>query len=449
MTGVKMKYDAYQLPVTTDDDEAVNFINVFTENLMRFDKNTDIIFKHADAKPDCALLQCYAALMFVFCQSKNEALDANSYIDRALEQYDDLSPREQQLIQAAQAGIENRFEDALKLYESIGKEWPTDLVAAKMITFHCFETGDDQRQFNYLKGCEKENTQQPHFLAMLAFAYELNGQYDQCIRIANESIKLLDHNPWAYHALAHAYTNSGHYLKGIRILRETEEIWSTGNQYIQSHMGFHLAALYLTELDYDNALEIYHKYVWDKKPDTIVEQTDAILLLWYIELAGRNLSYEWQRIIPHIEQHAHEFSFPFLNIIFIYALQRAGETKKARNALLELKQFADQQQGDEGSRWQQFGLPLAQACMAYADKDYDNASKQLADTFETKKAGGSDEQRGVFWQSYLLSLIHTGQGQKAITLLSEKMGQSKAPCALEDWWQQQIKVNGDAYQERE
>ncbi|MDF1653889.1 MAG: hypothetical protein P1U34_02160 [Coxiellaceae bacterium] len=436
-----MKYDAHQLDVTTDDDQAIKFINVFVENLMLFDKETDKIFEHANAKPECALLQCYAALMYVFCQSKNEALLANQYIDRALTHYDDLTPREQLFIQAAQAGIENRFEDALKFYEDIGKQWPNDLVAAKMLSFHCFETGEDSRQLNYFKKHGRANAEQPHFLAMLAFAYELNGEVDQCIHIANKSIELLAHNPWGYHALAHAYTNNGQYHNGIRVLRETESIWSKGNQYIQSHMGFHLAALYLTELDYDNAIDIYHQYVWDKQPDTIVEQTDAILLLWYIELAGRNLSYEWQRLTPHIEPHTNEFSFPFLNIIFIYALQRAGETDKATKALQALKQFSDQQQGEEATRWQQYGLPLAEACMAFGEKNYDQSSKLLANTFTFTEAGGSDEQRGVFWQSYLQSLIHSGQDKKAVELLNDMMGQSKMPCALEDWWQQQIKVH--------
>ncbi|MDF1795378.1 MAG: hypothetical protein P1U63_02445 [Coxiellaceae bacterium] len=436
-----MKYDAHQLEVTTDDAQAIEFINVFVENFMLLDEKLLQIFEYADTKPDCAILQCYAALMHIASLSKNEALKANALIDRALNEYDDLTPREQLYLQAVQASMENRLEDALTFYEEIGKQWPRDLIAAKMIEFHCFETGENQRQLAYFKNHQHDNQEQPHFLAMLAFAYELNGKTDQCIQTANQSTELLAHNPWAFHALVHAYTSNGQYHNGIRLLRETEAIWSHGVQFIQSHMGFHLAALYLTELDYDNAIDIYHQYVWDKQPETINEQKDAILLLWTIELAGRNLSTEWRRLTPYIEQHTTEFNFPLLNIMFIYALHRAGEHLKAENALQALKHFAAQQQGVDAHRWQQNGIPLAEACLAFAEKDYNHASELLFDKFDTTTTGGSDEQRSVFWQSYLLSLIHSGQEKKAIELLDEKMGQSKTPCALEDWWQQQIKVN--------
>ncbi|MDF1761433.1 MAG: hypothetical protein P1U40_12950 [Coxiellaceae bacterium] len=444
-----MKHDAHQLEVTTDDDQAIEFINAFVDGWLQLDKNTLQVLEHADNKPDCAILQCYAALMHICSLSKNEALKANTLIDRALNHYDDLTPREQLFIQAVQASMENRLEDALSFYEKIGKQWPRDLVAAKMIEFHCYETGEYKRQLAYFKNHEHDNKEQPHYLAMLAFAYELNGKVDQCIQTANESIDLFAHNPWAFHALVHAYTSNGQYHNGIRLLRETEAIWSQGIQFIQSHMGFHLAALYLTELDYDNAINIYHQYVWDKQPETINEQKDAILLLWTIELAGRNLSYEWQRITPYLEQHTAEFNFPLLNIMFIYAYFRAGENLKAEQALQKLKQFAQQQQGIDAQRWQQCGIPLAEACKAFAEKDYSHACKLLSGKFDSTETGGSDEQRSVLWQSYLQSLIHCGQDKEAVALLNDMMGQSKTPCALEDWWQQQIKVNLNAAQDSE
>ncbi len=54
-------------------------------------------------------------------------------------------------------------------------------------------------------------------------------------------------------------------------------------------MGYFSGFGSLTDLDYNCALDGYRRHVWGFTPDLVVEQTDAILLLWYMELAGRNI----------------------------------------------------------------------------------------------------------------------------------------------------------------
>lgn len=438
-----MKYDAQQLAITTDDDNAINIINDFVNDLLSFDANTPSILDAAKHYPDCAMIQVYAAITFVYAQSKHDALFANAYLDQALTEFNDLTPREQLWVEAIQASLENRFDDAITLYQSIGEQWPTDILTGKLIEFHCFETGNSKLQLAFMKTLEAANPDNPHVLAMLAFAYEINEKRDRCIEIANHAIQVKPDNAWAYHALAHAYTNEGQYKNAIRVMRESEAIWSQGNQYIQSHMAFHLAVVYVTELDFDSALQIYHRYVWDKQPNTVVEQTDAILLLWYIELAGHNPGSEWQKLVPHIETRAREFNFPFLNILYIYALARAGEEKKAKQSLLAMQQFAAKQRGRDADRWQQHGLPLANACLAFAEQDFQQASELFADVYSSSQAGGSDEQRGVFWQTYLTCLMQSEQTTTAKQLLAEQVCWRKNHSPLEKLWHQQLGDSAD------
>ena len=61
------------------------------------------------------------------------------------------------------------------------------------------------------------------------------------------------------------------------------------------------------------------------QPQAVVEHTDAILMLWYVELAGGECGSAWREIAPHIRAKAHEQVFPFLTTIYLYALERAGK----------------------------------------------------------------------------------------------------------------------------
>jgi len=63
----------------------------------------------------------------------------------------------------------------------------------------------------------------------------------------------------------------------------------------------------------DRALDGYRRHVWGFTRDLVVEQTDAILLLWYMELAGRNIeAASWKAIAPHVKRGAFEDVFPFV-----------------------------------------------------------------------------------------------------------------------------------------
>jgi hypothetical protein len=85
-------------------------------------------------------------------------------------------------------------------------------------------------------------------------------------------------------------------------------------------------------------------------------------------------------------------------------------------------------------RWQT-SLPLAKACLSFAEKDFSEASGLLKNCFDMTQAGGSDEQRGVFWQSYLLSLINQGEKVEANWLIDKNMPNA---CRLQGHWQQMM-----------
>ncbi len=65
-------------------------------------------------------------------------------------------------------------------------------------------------------------------------------------------------------------------------------------------------------------------------------------------------------------------------------------------------------------------MPIAKGSIAFANADYDRAAELLGPVLgDVACGGGSDEQRGVFGESYLVALIRSGRKAEARTALAE------------------------------
>jgi hypothetical protein len=71
---------------------------------------------------------------------------------------------------------------------------------------------------------------------------------------------------------------------------------ATCGRPIHSHDAWHLALLHLEELDVAAAMGVFHAHIWGITPDVVVEQLDAIALLWRIEMAGTAVDAQWPSI---------------------------------------------------------------------------------------------------------------------------------------------------------
>ena len=414
-----MKYDSRGLAVSTDSDAVIDAIDHYAHELLSLGSNSGLVRSAADANLDCAMLQAYAASLFLYSQTSADAKKAAPYLARARERLGDLTEREQVFISAVDAGCAGDFESALKLYETIADRWPRDMVAAKIAEFHFFETGLAHRQLDVMRKAAAANPDISHVLAMHAFALELNGDCDRADEVALKALAIDRDSMWAQHCRAHVFAGQSRIPEGIRVMEEYAPSWNRYSRYVVSHNWFHLATLYLAELRFDAVSDASRKYIWGVTPDAVVEHTDAILLLWYIELAGGKIDSEWRAIAPHIRAGARDHLFPFLNCIYLYALARAGESKEVEAALGEMEQHSEQQTGELRHIWKEVGVALAKGSIAFANGDYDRAADLLGPVLnDVACGGGSDEQRGVFIQSHLVSLIRAGRKAEARRTLS-------------------------------
>ena len=429
-----MKFDSRGLAVSTESDGAIAAIDHYAHELIALGTDAAAVRGAADANPDCAMLQAYCASTFLYSQTTAGSQQAAPYLDRAARRIGELTEREQVFIGAVKLGCAGDFEGALALYEQIAERWPRDMVAAKLAEFHFFETGLAARQLELMRKAAAANPDVSHVLAMHAFALELNGEREHADEVARSALALDRNTMWAQHCRAHVFAGQSRIAEGIATMEQYAPSWQAFSHYTVAHNWFHLATLYLSDLRFDDVRNAYRNYIWGYSVDAVVEQTDAILLLWYLELAGGTVDAEWRAIAPHIRANAHDTLFPFLNCIYLYALTRAGETQEAAIALDGMARHAEHQTGELAHVWNEVGVPLARGCVAFAAGDYERASALLEPILaEVPCVGGSDEQRGVFGESHLVSLIRAGRRTEARIALSEHVAR-RPETALERRW---------------
>jgi tetratricopeptide (TPR) repeat protein len=433
-----MKFDSRGLAVTTESEGAIRALDHYAHELLALGTDAAAVQAAADAYPDCAMLQACCASTFLYSQTTAGARQAAPYLARAETRLGDLTEREQVFINAVKAGCAGDFERALSLYEQIADRWPRDMVAAKLAEFHFFETGLVARQLEVMRKAAAASPDVSHVLAMHAFALELNAERERADEVARAALAIDPDTMWAQHCRAHVFAGQSRIREGIATMEQYAPSWNKFSHYTVAHNWFHLATLYLNELRFDAVRDAYRKYIWGNSPDAVVEHTDSILLLWYVELAGGKVDAEWRAIAPHIRANAHDHLFPFLNCIYLYALTRAGEVREAAGALAAMERHAEQQTGALAHVWNGVGVPLARGCVAFAAGDYDRAAALLQPILaDVPCVGGSDEQRGVFPESHLLSLIRSGRKAEARAALHEHIA-GRPETALERHWAESI-----------
>lgn len=428
-----MRCDERGLAVTNASDQVIEGINQFTDDFMSARDRAGIVIDLADQHPECALLQAYAAALYLYSQS-GELIHckARPYLDRAHSLFDLASEREQLLIGALEAWAVTDPRQAILLLENLVHSWPGDIVAAKIAEFLFYEAPDYPRHLSFMNSIAAANAGSPAFGAMHSFALELNGRYAEAETVARQALETESDTPWAQHTLGHLFLNQGRIDEGLREFESFAPTWSRHSWPTCCHNTWHLALLYLGKLDVGKALAICRDRMRGANPDDVFELVDVISLLWRLELVGQPIQDDWTAIASLASPRALEQVFPFLNAHFLYALARGGMETEAQNALTELRAFSDRQSCVSRQVWHDVGLPLARGILAFARGDYLATVRELGPVSEKlPMVGGSDAQNDLFIQTYLVGLARSGQTGAAQELFRQRTrGRQPIPAEL-------------------
>ncbi len=428
-----MHTDIRGLALSGADEATAAALRRFQDDFLAFRDEAAAIIGLAEAAPGCPAAQLYAAAMYVYSQSEADiAAAVPPLLARAGAAVPSATARERLLAAAITAWAAADFATAASAFEAIAAEWPGDVIAAKFAEFVFFQAPDFPRHLRFMQSVAAANADLPAFGGMLAFAHELNRDYDAAARIAEAAIAADIDTPWAHHALGHMYLNTARIEDGLRVMEGFAPLWQCYGRGIRSHNYWHVALLRLARMDSQGALALYRAWIAGQDPASAFEHTDAISLLWRLELSGEPVAAEdWAPMLPYARARAGDRVMPFMNAHYVHALGRAGEGDAARAALSLLAARAD------GTRepWRT-GLALLHGVLALAEGDGKAGVAAMEPVFGTLGCtGGSDAQNDLFAQAYLVGLARSGRAGEASALLRRRIGE-RAPTPQEISWLQ-------------
>lgn len=430
--------DEQGLEVSTNSGDSIEIINQFGKDLLSMGKGVSNILAKVENFPECTMIQSYCACVFLYGQTKETDKQAEEYLKRARLTAESANERERLFLSSLEGWREGQIEEGTQKLEQLIKEWPRDLVSAKVLEFFYYMRGQQYSGSRFLRameGIREHNKNSGYFLSSYSFATELCGYYEKAGALAERAVEIEEINPWAHHTLSHVLLKKGDIEGGIKILEDYENIWNESGQAINSHNNWHLALMYLENLEYEKALSFLDNQILREKPYINIQHFDAISLLWRLEMGGYEVPITiWKSISDIVIENSSDCYIPFNSAHYIYALTRAGKNEDLSKSLSTIEESISNKTGHERQVWESTGLPLLQACSSFAKENYlDSASLLEPIICNIEAVGGSDAQVDLFRQTYLLSLIKNGDKKNSRTYLND-ITTSDIATPLSEYW---------------
>jgi hypothetical protein len=410
--------DLYGLFVSTNTSTVIDAVNHFQQQLISSGQDGAEILETAKSNPENLLLQCYAAVFLIYAQDQSLNPKISVFLTQAESLLKYANQRERLFYQATSAWFQYDYELALTIFIAITEQWSTDCTAAKIAEWLFYCTGQKYNAKRFLAMCEKmapRNQQRNHFLAIHAFALELDTDYTKSFKVASRALEIDVKTPWAHHAISHVFLRTGKMFEGSQALESFSPTWQKILWLLRGHNSWHLALFYLAELNEQKTIELYDHVIWaGASPDNTLEQIDAVALLWRMDMVGISTTHKWQDIAKHLLHHSSDHYMPFNNGHFVYALTRANKSDLALTAIANVEKYARTLKGSQQDLWLRITIPFLKGCHAFASQDYRTVQQLwqpiISDIYQV---GGSDAQVELFFQAYYYSCLKNKESSHA------------------------------------
>ncbi|UOA25430.1 tetratricopeptide repeat protein [Pseudosulfitobacter sp. DSM 107133] len=410
--------DLYGLPVTGADNAALQGIEDFVHGFISFQTKATNVLKAAEAAPDCALINAYAAILYMLLEAPVAPKLAAPFLKAAEAAAPNATPREQATVNAARLFHDGRIPELIALCEETIRRYPRDMVMLKLGQYHTFNTGDFPAMLRIATRAFPGADDIAYAHGMLAFGYEECHLLDQAEAAARRAMQLRHDEPWAHHALAHIYLTRGDVTGGIVFLESVADTWRDLNSFMHSHNWWHLALFYISQGRHADVLQAYDEHVWGLAKDYSQDQVGAVSLLARLDFAGIDVGDRWADVVAHVAQRGADTVSPFLTLQYLYGLGRTDD-RAAMNVLMQAitDRAADSTLHDYRA-WAEVALPAAQGIVAHANRDWAEAARLMGIALpRLAECGGSHAQRDLFDQIHLDALMENGDVARAQQVL--------------------------------
>lgn len=400
--------DTPEIAITTRSLAAVQAVHRFGAELLSHGCHASVIFEALAHDPDCALAQAYAAALFLTQMTRDGQAQAAPRLAaaEALARY--ASVRERQIIAAIRQWAAGDEAAAIRLLHDVVREYPHDLVSAKLCQILQLGIGDLAGLVRTASITAMAEPEGGFASGLLAYALDQVGETDRAEYLA---YRALDRNPlndpWAQHALAHVHAAREDWVQGRAFLRAHAASWSRCSSFMLTHNWWH-AALFALELDDpSDALRLFDERVWGVRRQHCQDQINAISLLARLEMHSVDVGERWDDVAGQVKPRIADGISPFLDLHYLYALARAGRDEEA-NALRDALQARSAHDHSPAGA-------LASGLVAHARGQWRDAALAIGQVRKSLLAlGGSQIQRALFEGLFRDSLARSRNPEPAL-----------------------------------
>jgi tetratricopeptide (TPR) repeat protein len=372
----------------------------FESEVLSYGRDAGQVLDAAAIFPGDPLLAAYAALAHIFRTTREGFARAEHLLVRARPVEVDTS-RDWLMIQAIARWHAEDQRGAQRLLTELLIAHPDDLFAAKLLQLLQFGAGDRHGMLrtSELVLPQHRNTAAAH--GMHAFALDQCGQAKYAERAARHALAL-GPDPWAHHALAHAFDSGGRWREGRDWMATHADAWAGCSSFLYTHNWWHAALFYLALGDGDGALALYDERVWAVRKDYCQDQINAVSLLARLELAGADVGGRWSEVARYVRPRRFDAIDGFLDLHYAYALARADEDE----AVFDLVQHARAADMTNAQPWRKLMPAALEGIVAFARGNDARALNLLAPIApRLRLLGGSTVQQDLF-RRILLAARH-------------------------------------------
>ncbi|TCS09366.1 tetratricopeptide repeat protein [Caulobacter sp. BK020] len=417
-----MRTDYLGNPVSGTSDAALAAIDSFVDGFLSYETRAAEVIGAAEAHADHALLNAYAAILWLLLEAPEAAERAAPYLARARTAAAEAHPREKAFVDFVAAWSADDIPSALAIADTILAAWPRDLLVLKLRHYHDFNHGDFPAMLRAASAALPHADDVAHLHGMLAFAYEQCHLLDEAEAAARRALDLKRKEPWAQHALAHVMLTQGRVAEGVAFLEGVQDTWTGLNSFMDTHLWWHLALFYLSQGRFDAALAAYDDHCWAQEKGYSQDQVGAVSLLARLELAGVDVGERWSDLADYLAVRADDLVQPFLTLQYLYGLARAGRPE-TDTLLTAVRRAALEAPDHVRETWREVALPAADGLVAHTRGDYATALRGLRAALpRLSEIGGSHAQRDLFEQLVLDALIRTNRLSEAQQALELRRG---------------------------
>jgi tetratricopeptide (TPR) repeat protein len=415
-----MHTDAYGLPVSTADPEALALYDRAVHALLSWHADALPLFRAASERDPSLALAHAGAAVCLFLEERFPETRAATESARAV--VAGQSDRERSHVAALTAWTSGQVPEAERLLREHLGRWPRDAMVLQRLYYVLFWLGRFPQMLEVTEDLRRHYPGSSFVLGMHAFALEEADRCSEAIRVAEQALAIEPDDAWSVHALAHALYESADYDAGV--LRLPPAIHPCRNlNWFRNHLLWHLALIHFARGDYARAGHMSRR-VFERTPSAVAgDLHDSISLLWRLELAGRPVGERWAPFTAIARERVTRMGLLFHVAHIAMALAAGGDWETARTHLEAVRGRAPK---DKTGLMGDVLVPLVEGIHAFARGEYRETIARIEPLRpRIVELGGSRAQRDVFHDTLFEACFRAGDAERAGRYLAARLARRR------------------------